>query len=64
MRGWTKSEIEGQVGGMAKKKTGKTQLKLSVQKEPHKDKSRRLSELTRQPNPPRRSVKSGRKGQK
>lgn len=28
------------------------------------DKSRRLSNLTQQPNPPRRSVKSGRKGQK
>ena len=48
---------------MAKKNGKKGKGKLSSKKA-GLDKSRRLSQLSRHPNPPRRSVKSGRKGEK
>ena len=47
-----------------KKRVGKSKPKTRAEKEPDQNKSERLSKLTRQPNPPRRSVKSGRRGRR
>ncbi len=52
-------------GGSSMKKTDDNEKPVRGEKENlPTDKIRRLQQVTRQPNPPRRSVNSGRKGQK